>query len=1136
MSDGNVVTISAAALDSTKTVSITGGTLALDEKVTQPTGESSYWKVENGTANYYQSSQTAGYVIKNNKIVYQEKIDGATTITISGLNTKATAKNISLSDDNVVTISANALDTSKTVSITSGYTLALGTDVKKSEEISTWKITKDGKTAVANYLEGSKTEGYTIERNKIVYKAAEDGTSKITVSGLKSSATAKQITLDESSKTVALAAAAVQGEVTITKGYALEMGKGTYSKTSVSGGNGNDTISNAGNKLVIDGGAGNDLISLASGTSGNTIIGGKGNDEIYTAKSKNIYQYANGDGNDIIEGFSETDSLQITSGEITGWDVDNSIDGGTGGDLIFYVGKGSITIKDGATKKINTAIGTAKAVANVYTADGILNDKQTAITLRDDAESYTVPTKPAIKVVDVSLTNGVKIIGSSAANSISGGAGNDTIDGVKGNNSISGGAGADLINGGAGNDKLFGEIGNDTIGGGAGNDTLTGGAGSDLFIYDDVIADYAEEDKISIAGGEIASVGVSGKDITLKIGKNTLKIKDGVGKKITINDEVKIFEKGVIYNESKTNAILTAAASLSSNVAVVDASSMSAAFKYSANDSDNSISGGKGGDSILGNGGNDTILGNAGNDKLFGNAGNDVLDGGKGNDTLTGGAGNNTLTGGEGNDIFVYEGGNDLITDYEVGKDKISLSTEIKNAKVNGEDVIFTTADGKITVSGGADKKITTVTKIGGKTTTLTQIYELGMTYNDKQTSVSLDADFTGGITGAYEVPTKSAIATVDASKANGIEIIGSTKAVKIFGSAGNDTLTGGTGADSIFGGAGADLINGGAGNDKLFGEDGNDTISGGDGNNTLTGGAGSDLFSYNYGNDVIADYAEEDKISISGGEIASVGVSGKDITFKVGKGSLKIKDGVGKEITINDEVKIFEKGVTYNQNKTSATLTAAAKLENTVMNVDGSAMSAALKYSANDSANLIYGGKGADSILGNGGNDTIFANAGNDKLFGDADNDVLNGGAGNDTLWGGAGNDTLTGDEGNDIFVFESGNDTITDYTASKDKVKFTEEFTASVSGNDVIFTTASGKVTVKDGASQKITTVDYKNKTATQEYFATSADLFDDNNFMTDEFALDEITEQKFAVQNIETQNNLEISQPVITYGEDK
>lgn len=79
----------------------------------------------------------------------------------------------------------------------------------------------------------------------------------------------------------------------------------------------------------------------------------------------------------------------------------------------------------------------------------------------------------------------------------------------------------------------------------------------------------------------------------------------------------------------------------------------------------------------------DTLDGGDNNDKLFGGEGNDALIGGKGNDTLSGGYDRDVLTGGEGRDTFRITNedrlvpGNDsfdVITDFEVGRDKIDLS------------------------------------------------------------------------------------------------------------------------------------------------------------------------------------------------------------------------------------------------------------------------------------------------------------------------------------------------------------------------------------------------------------------------------------------------------------------------------
>ncbi len=100
------------------------------------------------------------------------------------------------------------------------------------------------------------------------------------------------------------------------------------------------------------------------------------------------------------------------------------------------------------------------------------------------------------------------------------------------------------------------------------------------------------------------------------------------------------------------------------------------------NDAANTIHGKGGNDTIYGYSGNDKLYGGEGNDLLVGGGGKDILVGGAGNDTLHGGLGADTLTGGAGADVFKYYSaldaspayGTDLITDFQVGRDKIDLS------------------------------------------------------------------------------------------------------------------------------------------------------------------------------------------------------------------------------------------------------------------------------------------------------------------------------------------------------------------------------------------------------------------------------------------------------------------------------
>lgn len=150
----------------------------------------------------------------------------------------------------------------------------------------------------------------------------------------------------------------------------------------------------------------------------------------------------------------------------------------------------------------------------------------------------------------------------------------------------------------------------------------------------------------------------------------------------------------------------------------------------------------------------------------------------------------------------------------------------------------------------------------------------LGLVYNAKSTAVTLPANCTNNFkTSDYKSSVKNIYADTF------------TKSVTINGNA-NDNI--------IYSGAGKDVLYGNGGNDKIFGNAGNDE---------LYGGAGKDTFFYanGDGNDVIADFTAKDEIYLSSGSIDSVTLSGKDVTLKIGKGSIKLQNAKDKEITVVD-------------------------------------------------------------------------------------------------------------------------------------------------------------------------------------------------------------------------------------------
>ena len=247
---------------------------------------------------------------------------------------------------------------------------------------------------------------------------------------------------------------------------------------------------------------------------------------------------------------------------------------------------------------------------------------------------------------------------------------------------------------------------------------------------------------------------------------------------------------------------------------------------------------------------------------LKGSSGKDTLVGGKYADKILGYDDNDSLNGGKGNDsLYGGAGADTLIGSY--GKDYLSGGS--------GNDSLYGGA-GADTLTGGNGND-----------------YLNGGSGNDSLYGGAGADTLTGG---------------------NGKDYLS--------GGSGNDSLYGGTSADTLIGGNGKDYLSGGSGNDSLYGGANADTLTGGKGDDTLTGGYGKDIFIYskNTGNDVITDYsAGNDKIKISSGSISKTTYSGNDVIFKIGSGTLTVKNGNGKKITINDTTKKYSNSLLAENN-----------------------------------------------------------------------------------------------------------------------------------------------------------------------------------------------------------------------------
>ena len=791
---------------------------------------------------------------------------------------------------------------------------------------------------------------------------------------------------------------------------------------SVLGGSGNDTLTTDAGNDTIDGGKGNDKIFSNGGA--DILIGGKGNDTLTGGDGPDVFVYANGDGKDIISDYEEDDVIRITKGTIT----DISTNAKTG-EVVFKIGKGTITLKDAADKIVayEYAEDAEDNTGEKFYYPVDFNSKGTGATLKAEYRKETFNVEDfgdyadKIKVIDATAVDrDLNIIANANANKIY--ATNE-------DDFISAGKGKDTIEGNDGNDTIDGGAGNDSINGGAGKDQLTGGTGSDTFVYNDgdgndTITDYSdtEGDKIQFGAGIVINdndiTTTSAGSVVFKVNGSKLTLKNAAEQEITYTDDngthtwsatpVIIDGTHALVKSTYTEDLFSTA-DYSSKIKTVDASSVSHDLEIVANKLANSITAGAG------------------------------------NNTINAGTGNDTITGGEGADVFVYANGDgkDIITDYEDGDlIKITSGTIKSISTSSAGSVVLKIGSGKITLKEAGDKLIAYEDADGVK-----HYYPVDI--NAAGTSVTLTADYgkdTFATSDIQEYADK--IKTINASAVEqALAITGNKKANNIIGTGQDDEIDGAAGADTIYGGAG---------------------------NDTLTGGAGKDLFLFDEdnGSDVITDFTTADKIQIVGGTSdnvsATVAANGNVIISHAG-GTVTLQDAGKLTFDIyNDSNEVIASvngndPIKYNAAGTSATLTSyytddEFTADSTLITINAAAVTHALDITGNKNSNYITGTKQADKIDGD---------------------------AGADTLIGGKGNDTLEGGKGADVFVYQSGDgkDVIEDYEDA-DRIQIiggtTDNVTVTTASNgNVIVKHGSGRVTALNAATVAVTVIDENDNT---------------------------------------------------------
>ena len=530
--DGKTVTLSANALGTSKVTISNGYTLALADDVATPSATSAAWKVS-GTTATLSSGTSAGYTLSTDKksVTYSVAKSSSTLTTIKGVNKKATAEDFSL-NGKTVTLSANALGTNK-VTISNGYTLALADDVATPSATSAaWKVS--GTTAT---LSSGTSAGYTLSTDKksVTYSKATSGKILTTVSGINENATADDFSLTGNIITLSESALDENSVAKVSGDYKLALDSNvTKSKTTSAGWSVKKTTATY----------------KTAGTSEGYVLSDDEKSVSYTSEIESTTEIT-------LKGLKS--GLKSSGGKISGITLsDNSVKLSTS-----VLGKNGASVSGGGYTFTLSDKGRLKNIGKAAELNGskkndTLVGGKGADTLNGGGGKDNLNGGKGNDIISGGAGNDT-ILGGSGADSLSGGKGKDILSGSSGNDSIFGGAGNDSILGGSGTDYLSGDVGNDTLNGGTGSDTLTGGKGKDIFTYakstgNDIITDYTSADKIKISSGSISKTTYDGNDVIFKIGKGTLTVQNGKGKKISIvNSKGKTSTK--TYSDSTSSNI-----------------------------------------------------------------------------------------------------------------------------------------------------------------------------------------------------------------------------------------------------------------------------------------------------------------------------------------------------------------------------------------------------------------------------------------------------------------------------------------------------------------------------------------------------------------------------------------------------
>jgi len=705
------------------------------------------------------------------------------------------------------------------ITATAGSTAIFDID---GSSIDTWieLVNSDGSTILAQNDDSTTDAGSSAGNSYLTYTFAASGTYYIRV-GRWTSATDTQAQSLAAGTTYTLNISLSSATVNTAPITAINS-----SSATLDGGDGNDLLMGTLGNDTISGGSGNDTASFATAFS-STAAG-----VTVDLNLQGAAQNTGAAGSDVLTGIENLVGSQYND-TLTGDSGDNSIEGGLGNDTLVgglgndtasYAGASaavavSLALQGSAQNTVNAGTDTLSGFENL--AGSAFNDSLTgdsaANTLSGGAGDDTLnPGANAAGAVDL-LDGGAgsdtasfagytaavtaTLNGAADATATVGGVAVATLHSIE---NLAGGSGADILTGDSGANVITGGLGNDILDGGAGVDTVafTGSTAVTVNLAittaqntgwgSDIIVNF---ENVRTGSGADTVIG-DGNDNTFFDGGGNDSYNGAAGSDTV---DYSSATSSVTVNLNTLTAQNTGTYGGTDTLAGIENLIGSATLANSltgGNSTANRLVGGGAADFLVGNGQNDVLIGGAGNDVMFGDYVNSLSSAAgtaDGDDVLEGGAGSDSLVGGSGNDILRGGDGDDIL----VGG--------IGNGTVAGLSTVYTNDGGDDTFDGG----------------------------DGTDTAYAYYTDHTGGI--GFDLANLAGNSTITV---DGVAKGSFTSVERVI-------FRGGLGNDVVKGGGTLDTLVGNAGDDTLDGWYGNDTLSGGLGNDKLIGGEGLDTATY---------------------------------------------------------------------------------------------------------------------------------------------------------------------------------------------------------------------------------------------------------------------------------------------------